>query len=98
MIIQDKKIPFYFTGILTKIDDTPYIVGMGTDVSALKEIETNLRKTNSELEMFNKMAVGREKRMIELKRKINFLSKELGNKEPYDLSFSEGDTAKETKS
>ncbi len=96
MAIQDKKIPFYFTGILTKIDDIPYLIGMGTDVSTLKEIETNLRKTNSELEMFNKMAVGREKRMIELKRKINSMSKELGNEEPYDLSFAEADTAKET--
>ena len=67
-------------------------------MSALKEIETNLRKTNRELEMFNKMAVGREKRMIELKRKINALSKELGNEEPFDLSFAEDGPAKETNS
>ena len=48
----------------------------------------NLERSNQELESFNKMAVGREKRMIELKGKINMLSRELGKEAPYDLSFA----------
>jgi len=70
--------PHLFNGKLFTIDDTPYLIGMGIDISDLKKIEANLRKTNAELETFNKMAVGREKRMVELKKTINQLSKELG--------------------
>ncbi|MGB2660795.1 MAG: CHASE4 domain-containing protein [Candidatus Omnitrophota bacterium] len=43
------------------------------------EIKTHLR----ELEHFKSVTVGREMQMIELKKKINELSKELGKDEPY---------------
>jgi PAS domain S-box-containing protein len=52
---------------------------------ALKE----LKKTNDAMERFNRMAVGREQRMIELKREVNQLADELGRDNPYDLSFAE---------
>jgi hypothetical protein len=35
------------------------------------------------------MAVGRERRMIELKQHVNELSQALGHPPPYDLSFTE---------
>lgn len=41
----------------------------------------------AELDRFNQLAVGRELRMIELKREVNALSQRLGEAEPYDLSF-----------
>ena len=44
-----------------------------------------LEKLNKDLERFNKASSGRETRIIELKREINKLSKELGRKEPYDM-------------
>ncbi len=81
--------PHLFTGKLFIIENEPYLIGMGMDISDLKRIETNLRKSNAELEAFNKMAVGREKRMIELKRMINELSEKLGENPPYDMTFSE---------
>jgi HAMP domain-containing protein len=46
-----------------------------------------LQKRLLELEQFNKVVVGRELQMIELKKKINQLSRQLNLKEPYDLIF-----------
>ncbi len=53
-----------------------------------KRAEEALSRKNAELDRFNKMAVGREQRMIDLKREVNALSRELGRPEPYDLSFA----------
>lgn len=44
---------------------------------------------NYSLEEFNRLAVGREMRIIELKKQVNTLSTELGRPQPYDLSFAE---------
>ncbi|MCF7920832.1 MAG: PAS domain S-box protein [Candidatus Cloacimonetes bacterium] len=82
-----ERIPYIFNGRLFNIKGNSFLIGMGTDVRQLKTIEQNLRKSNAELESFNRIAVGREKRMIELKQMINELSRSLGNEEPYDLSF-----------
>ncbi|MBN1792768.1 hypothetical protein JW826_03730 [Candidatus Woesearchaeota archaeon] len=49
----------------------------------VKEKTAELKKRNMELEQFNKMAVGREVHMVELKRRISELEKDrerrLGN-------------------
>jgi PAS domain S-box-containing protein len=52
-----------------------------------------LERTNADLERFNRLAVGRELRMIELKRAVNALSQELGREPPYDVSFAEAGSA-----
>jgi hypothetical protein len=44
---------------------------------------------NAELTKFNSVAVGRELRMVELKREINGLREAAGQPPPYDLSFAE---------
>ncbi len=46
-----------------------------------------LQKANAELERFNRAAVGREKRMIELKKEINELSIKAGGPERYRVDF-----------
>jgi PAS domain S-box-containing protein len=48
-----------------------------------------LAQKNKDLQRFNRMAIGREHRMIELKREVNALAEELGRESPYDLSFAE---------
>lgn len=53
----------------------------------VQERTTQLQQRLTELEKFTAMSTGREVRMIELKRQINQLSKQLNIKEPYDLSF-----------
>ncbi len=59
------------------------------DSSERKNSEEALRRHNRELERFNKMATGRELRMIELKKEINALCRELGRDEPYGLDHSD---------
>lgn len=57
-----------------------------------KQAEDNLRRRTEELERFNRLAVGRELRIVELKREVNALSKLLGRPEPYALGFVEDRT------
>jgi len=59
------------------------------DITERKKSEDHLKEYVKELEQFNNLTVGREKRMIQLKKEINALSKELGREQPYDLSFTD---------
>ncbi|MCB1160782.1 MAG: methyl-accepting chemotaxis protein, partial [Leptospiraceae bacterium] len=52
---------------------------------AVKEKTKELEKRMKELEEFNSVMIGREKRMIELKQKINELSLKLGEAPPFDI-------------
>ena len=54
-----------------------------------------LEEANQRMRTFNRLAVGRENKMIELKQEVNALSEELGRKPPYRLDFiNEGGTGK----
>jgi PAS domain S-box-containing protein len=59
------------------------MIGANQDITLRKKAEEDLRQRNAELERFNKAAVGRELRMIELKQEINALCNELGREKPY---------------
>ncbi len=61
------------------------------DITHQKRIEHRLQETVDQLQRFNRLAVGRELRMIELKRAVNGLSRRLGVEAPHDLSFLERD-------
>jgi len=61
----------------------------GVDITDREEAEKELKKTISALKEFKDLTVGRENRMVELKKEINRLSEELGRPKPYDISFSE---------
>ena len=56
--------------------------------------EDELRTTNDELGRFNKAAVGRESRMIELKQEINALHAKLGLPRRYNLDFETGEKSR----
>ncbi len=60
------------------------------DVTDKKIAEQNLHARNQELERFNKAAVGRELRMIELKKEVNALCRELRKPVPYPVQNSAG--------
>ena len=61
------------------------LVGIRSDVTAYKDAEAELREKMENLEVFNKVAVGRELRMIELKKEINALFEKSGQAEKYDI-------------
>ncbi|MEA2104116.1 MAG: PAS domain S-box protein [Candidatus Cloacimonadota bacterium] len=56
------------------------------DITERKQAEEKLKKKNLELEIFNKMAVGRELKMIELKKEINEFLEKLGKKPKYKIA------------
>ena len=73
------------------IDGAVYRQAFIRDITARKAAEDTLRRQNAELDRFNRAAVGRELDMIELKRRVNALSRELGRDPPYPLGFLEAD-------
>ena len=60
-------------------------LGLMRDIAERKAAEEELRKRTDELEKFNKLAVGRELKMIELKREINALLEESGKEPGYKI-------------
>lgn len=83
-------VPVYFQGT----SQAPEVFLVIEDVtehklaeSLLKEKIEQLKASNAELEIFNTAAVGRELRMIELKREINELCGQLGLEPRYPLDF-----------
>lgn len=60
--------------------------GIVQNVTERKQIEERLKQKKSELERFNKLVVGRELQMIELKREINELLKQAGRPDKYAVA------------
>ena len=58
------------------------------NITARKQAEAALLQRNDELTRFNRVAVDREIDMIGLKRKVNALSRQLGQAEPFNLYFA----------
>lgn len=60
---------------------------IGEDITARRQEEDMLQRRADDLERFHHLSVGRELQMIELKKRVNELSRKAGAGEPYDLSF-----------
>ena len=61
------------------------------DIGERMNARRELAQRMEELERFNRLAVGRELQMIELKREVNRLSAAQGEPPPYDLDFVDAD-------
>jgi PAS domain S-box-containing protein len=55
------------------------------DITERKHMEDELRRNLDELERFNKLAIGREIKMIQLKQEINELMSQMGHGEKYNI-------------
>ena len=60
------------------------IIEVCRDVTERDLAEIRLQGTVTDLERFNRLAVGREERMVELKREVNELARKAGVAPPYD--------------
>jgi len=79
----------YFVSGFRGPDGTPGgLVGTFIDISALKNAEREMARLN-DIERFNRLAQGREQRIIELKQEINALAQELGRTAPYATTLVE---------
>lgn len=67
------------------VDGEHFFTAIIRDITERKAYENALKQHNVELEQFNRMATGRELRMIELKNEVNALCRELGREEPYGM-------------
>lgn len=82
---------FWGSGSLNPLrDKSGKIIGFVKIIRDLTEkqaAEETLRKNMDELTRFNKAMVRRELRMIELKKEVNYLAKELGKESRYSIDF-----------
>ena len=62
----------------TRLHDRMAVLAYVRDVTIRKQSEEQIRKTMAELERFNRLMVGRELRVIELKREVNDLRRAAG--------------------
>jgi PAS domain S-box-containing protein len=74
-------------GRMFEYQGKPAVIGLILDVTARKRAEEELHTRSQELERFNQAMIGRELDMVEMKQRINELSKALGREPPYDLAF-----------
>ncbi len=91
-LVQDEttiKDKHYFTeSVITPICKED---GKVTAVCVVYRDVTERKQAEKELAAFNKAMVGREKRILEMKRKVNELSSELGREPVYDEKTSVND-------
>jgi len=61
------------------------ILGWLLDITDRKKAEKEIKEKYGELNRFRKFAIGREQKMIELKKEINEFLKVAGNSEKYKI-------------
>ena len=74
---------------LTDIDGTTSKLTIFRDITERKRAQEEQQEYIAELEQFNRLAVDRELRMVELKQEVNLLCERLGKKLQYNLSFAD---------
>lgn len=81
----ESKVEITAAPIFDQDGDVMQIVEVCRDVTESKRTEAQLHDTVSDLERFNRLAVGREERMMELKREVNEIARKAGLDPPYDM-------------
>jgi PAS domain S-box-containing protein len=68
-----------------QVDDEWFAVGTVRDIRERKKAEAALKEYVADLERFNRLVIGREERMIQLKEEINGLTERLGGEKKYKI-------------
>ncbi len=63
----------------------PFLLSLARDISERKQADDELKQKMKQLEIFNKAAVGRELKMLELKKEINEYLVKSGAKPKYEI-------------
>jgi hypothetical protein len=71
--------------MLTESDGKEAILGWWIDITELKKTDRELKEKFDELARFRRLAVGRESKMIALKKEINELLDESGKSQKYKI-------------
>jgi len=95
---REMKMPFadgklhdtlYFVSGFRRTDGSPGgLVGTFVDMSAVKNAERELDRL-ADVERFNRLALGREQRIFELKQQVNALAQAAGQPAPYATTLIE---------
>ncbi len=88
-VLEEKVEKKDFLFMFAPIVDAGYMNIYANDITEVREAEKELKETIAQLQRFKEVTVDREEKMIELKKEINKLYSERGEKEPYDVSFAE---------
>lgn len=79
----------YYLSAFRRQDGSPGgLVGTFIDIGAIKDAERELERL-ADAERFNRLAQGREQRILELKQQVNTLSEGEGSKAPYATTLIE---------
>jgi PAS domain-containing protein len=81
---EERRIVWYNTMLLGPGGRGIGTMSIGDDITERRRAEEELQETMRNLEDFNRIAVGRELRMIELKEEINELGSRLGMEPKYE--------------
>jgi len=86
LISKDRgEVPIEKTATQITVDGDTMILEMFYDITKRKAAEEEIKEKADELEKFNRLAVGREFKMIELKKEINALLEKLGKEPGYKI-------------
>jgi PAS domain S-box-containing protein len=71
------KIPYFFTGLLTRIDGKNCLVGMGVDITERKRMERELKRSNEELQTYSKELLTSTEELAAINKRLEDANEEL---------------------
>jgi PAS domain S-box-containing protein len=77
------RTPYYFTGIVTEINNENHLVGVGIDITERKEAVRKMAEQLTELQKWHDFMLNREDRVMELKKEVNSLLEKSGQAPRY---------------
>ena len=81
-IVQTAKIPYF-----DESGNVIGVIGFSVDITEKKKAEDEINRHIGELTRFNQLMVGREVRMVDLKKEVNELCEKTGQQKRYDVGF-----------